>query len=171
MKLTRRNNMDIHSYKQLLELVQTIENTSKNFNALLKQENALLTSQNTQDLTALSKQKKENALTLEKQTKTLHAFLHRANVNNGLYGLSDFIPAMPDSAEKQALSSAWLNIQTLSESNKKSNEVNGAMIELNRRHTQRSLDVLQGQVGTTNATYGADGHAMKGKVSRNISIA
>jgi len=163
--------MSMHSFDQVLELVQVLENTSKHFNDLLEQESAVLASQNNEELIALSSQKKSMVTTLEKQTKTLHIFLISLNINNGLYGLSDAISNMTVIAEQKLLSTAWLNIKALSDANKDLNEINGSIIELNRRHTERSLDVLRGQVGTTNSTYGADGQAMKGKVSRNISIA
>jgi len=162
--------MNIPSSEQVLELVQIIEHTSKQFNELLEKESAILATQDNEQLLALSNHKKEMVLSLEKQTKTLHIFLHSLNINNGLYALSDLISNMPESKEQQLLSTTWLNIQSLSDSNKKLNEVNGSIIELNRRHTQRSLDVLRGQVGTTNSTYGADGQSMKGKISRNISV-
>jgi len=161
----------MHSFDQVLELVQILENTSKQFNNLLEQESAVLASQNNDELIALSVQKKSMVTTLEKQTKTLHIFLISLNINNGLYGLSNVISNMTITTEKQPLSTAWLSIQTLSDANKRLNEVNGSIIELNRRHAERALDVLRGQVGTTNSTYGADGQAMKGKISRNISIA
>jgi len=163
--------MSMHSFDQVLELVQVLESTSKHFNDLLEQESTVLASQNNDELIAVSGQKKSMVATLEKQTKTLHIFLLSLNINNGLYGLSDAISNMSVIAEQQPLSTAWLNIQSLSDANKRLNEVNGSIIELNRRHAERSLDVLRGQVGTTNATYGADGHAKKGTVSRNISIA
>jgi Flagellar biosynthesis/type III secretory pathway chaperone len=67
------------------------------------------------------------------------------------------------------LETSWQNIQSLAEDNKTLNHSNGAMIELNRRHVQRSLEVLRGQVGKETSTYGADGQAMKSKISRNIS--
>jgi len=163
--------MALHSFDQALELVQALENTSKHFNDLLEQESAVLASQNNEELIALSKQKRSMSTALEKQTKTLHIFLISLNINNGLYGLSDSISKMSNVAEKKLLSAAWLNIQSLSDANKNLNEVNGSIIELNRRHTERALDVLRGQVGTTNSTYGPDGQSMKGKNSRNISIA
>jgi len=163
--------MSIHSFDQVLELVQVLENTSKHFNHILEQESAVLASQNNEELITLSKQKKSMVVTLEKQTKTLHVFLISLNINNGLYGLSNAISNMGNRSEQKLLSSAWLNIQSLSDANKNLNEVNGSIIELNRRHTERALDVLRGQVGATNSTYGADGQAMKSKVSRNISIA
>jgi len=163
--------MNIPSLGQTIELVQIIENTSKKFHALLKNESAVLTSQDNEQLVTLAKQKKEMVATLEKQTKTLHISLLSLKVSNGLYGLSDLISSTPKSTDQQLLLAAWTNVKSISDANKKLNEVNGAVIELNRRHTQRSLDVLRGQVGTTNSTYGANGQAMTGQSSRNISIA
>ncbi|ORU94554.1 MAG: flagellar biosynthesis protein FlgN [Cycloclasticus sp. symbiont of Bathymodiolus heckerae] len=162
--------MTTHSSEQLLELVQTLEHISSQLNDILEQEQTVLKAQDSQQLTILSVKKKSLVSALENHTKTVHIFLHNMNVKKGLYGLSNLISEIKSETEKQLLSTSWLRTQTLSEANKKINEVNGSIIELNRRHTQRSLDVLRGQVGATSSTYGADGHAMKNKISRNISI-
>lgn len=156
--------------EQLLELIQILENLSSQLNDVLNQEQVVLKSNDSQQLLELSKTKKALVSNLEKQTKTTHIFLRNMNISQGLYGLSDFLPQIKSSDEKTLVNDAWLNIQALSDENKKLNNTNGSIIELNRRHTQRSLDVLRGQISTPNSTYGSDGQTMKTKVSRNISI-
>jgi flagellar biosynthesis protein FlgN len=157
--------------EQLIVLIQTLESLSSQLNDTLTQEQASLSSNDSQQLLALSKDKKALVSNLEKQTKTTHVFLINMSIKQGLYGLSDFFSQIKPSLEKTSLHDAWLNIQALSEENKKINNANGSIIELNRRHTQRSLDVLRGQTSTTNSTYGSDGQAMKTKTSQNISVA
>lgn len=156
--------------EQLIELIQILENLSSQLNDVLNQEQVVLKSNDSQQLLELSKTKKALVSNLEKQTKTTHIFLRNMNINQGLYGLSGFLPQIKSSDEKTLVNDAWLNIQALSDENKKLNNTNGSIIELNRRHTQRSLDVLRGQISTPNSTYGSDGQTMKTKVSRNISI-
>lgn len=155
---------------QLIELIQILENLSSQLNDVLNQEQVVLKSNDSQQLLELSKTKKALVSNLEKQTKTTHIFLRNMNISQGLYGLSGFLPQIKSSDEKTLVNDAWLNIQALSDENKKLNNTNGSIIELNRRHTQRSLDVLRGQISTPNSTYGSDGQTMKTKVSRNISI-
>ncbi len=157
--------------EQLIALIQTLESISSQLNDTLNQEKATLTSNDSEQLLALSKKKKALVSNLEKQTKTTHIFLKNMNINQGLYGLSDFFSQIKPSVEKTSLHGKWLNIQALSDDNKKLNNANGSIIELNRRHTQRSLDVLRGQTSTTNSTYGSDGQTLKSKISRNISVA
>ena len=157
--------------EQLIALIQTLESLSSQLNDTLNQERASLSANDSEQLFELTKKKKALVSNLEKQTKTTHIFLKNMDINQGLYGLSDFFSHIKPSVEKTSLHNAWLNIQTLSDDNKKLNNANGSIIELNRRHTQRSLDVLRGQTNTTNSTYGSDGQAMKSKISRNISVA
>ena len=157
--------------EQLISLIQALETLSNQLNDTLNQERALLSSNDSTQLLALTTKKKALVSSLEKQTKTTHVFLKNIDIKQGLYGLSDFFSQVKPSVEKTSLHDAWLNVQSLSAENKKLNHANGSIIELNRRHTQRSLDVLRGQTGTANSTYGSDGQAMKSKISRNISIA
>ena len=160
----------MNATEQLVELIRKLENISSELNSVLKQEQAILKSQDSKQLMTLSKEKKTLVSELEKHTKTTHIFLNNMKINKGLYGLSSFISKLKPSDSKELFSTLWSSIETLSEGNKKLNAINGSIIELNRRHTQRCLDVLRGQVGTSTATYGSNGQTMKSKISRNISI-
>lgn len=159
------------SPEQLIELIQTLENISSQLNEILKKEQTILNLNDSQQLIELSNEKKALVSNLENHTKITHVFLKNMDINKGLYGFSDFLSQIKSPDIKTLLKNSWLNIQTLAEDNKKLNHTNGSIIELNRRYTQRSLDVLRGQVSTATSTYGSDGQAMKSKVSRNISIA
>jgi len=162
--------MTTKSPEQLIELIQMLESISGQLNSTLKKEQAILKLNDSQQLTELSNEKKALVSNLENHTKTIHLFLKNMNINKGLYGFSDFLSQIKSGDTKTLLKDAWLNIQTLADDNKKLNHINGSIIELNRRHTQRSLDILRGQINTTTSTYGSDGQTMKSKISRNISI-
>lgn len=164
--------MTANTPQQLIELLQNLEDISKQFNALLISEKEALKAPDSEKLLALSSLKKDLALRLEKSTKTTHVFLNSINIHKGLYGLNHFIKGLKPSHIERKISQLWQNIQDLSDDNQQLNDLNGSIIELNKRYTQRSLDVLRGQVGSSaSATYGADGQAMKSKLSRNITIA
>ncbi len=156
---------------QLIDMIQLLESISSQLNDVLKQEQGILKSNDSPELLAISKEKKTLVSNLESHTKATHVFLRNMKINKGLYGLSDFLSQIKPSETKTRLNDLWLNIQSLSDANKKLNDINGSIIELNRRHTQRSLDVLSGQTGSNTSTYGADGQSRKGRTSSNISIA
>jgi flagella synthesis protein FlgN len=162
--------MSIQSKDPLIELLRNLDNISNCLNETLKEEQAVLKLTDNQQLTTLSTTKKALVSSLEAQTKSIHVLLKNNRINKGLYGLSDFIEQLNPGEGKQTLTELWASIQALSEDNKKLNDINGSIIELNRRYTQRSLDVLRGQIGVSNSTYGSDGQAMTSKVSRNLSI-
>jgi len=164
--------MTANTPKQLIELLQNLEGISKQFNEVLSSEKEALEAPDSEKLLALSSIKKELAQRLEKSTKTTHVFLNNINIHKGLYGLNSFIKGLKPSDVQRKISQLWQNVQNLSDDNKRLNDLNGSIIELNKRYTQRSLDVLRGQVGSSaSATYGADGQAMKSKLSRNITVA
>jgi flagella synthesis protein FlgN len=162
--------MSIQSKDPLIELLRNLDNISNCLNETLKEEQAVLKLTDNQQLTTLSATKKALVSSLEAQTKSIHVLLKNNRINKGLYGLSNFIEQLNPGEGKQTLTELWASIQALSEDNKKLNDINGSIIELNRRYTQRSLDVLRGQIGVSNSTYGSDGQAMTSKVSRNLSI-
>lgn len=160
-----------HSTDELMQLLKTLESISAQLKDALEEEKGVLESLDSQQLIRISTVKKGLIVNLERHTKTTHLFLKNKGVSKGLYGLNELIKKSDQNNAQKQLSEVWLNIQALSDDNKLSNDINGSIIELNRRYTQRSLDVLRGQVGVGHATYGADGQSLKSKVSRNLSIA
>lgn len=163
--------MKTQSIDQLVGLLQTLNSLSSQLNDLLKQEKISLEAPDSDNLLALSTVKKRLVSELEKNTKTMHLFLKNMNVSRGLYQLDDFISQLKLTDTKQLMTELWSEVQRFSIDNKKQNEVNGSIIELNRRYTQRSLAVLRGQLGINNTTYGSNGQSMNSKISRNITTA
>ena len=163
--------MDTQLINQLIKLLETLEHVSKQLNDVLKQEKLILRSPNSQELLSLSLTKKKFVSDLEKHTKKTHMFLKEININKGLYQLTSFISEIKSADVHLLMSNLWSSVQELSNDNKKLNELNGSIIELNRRYTQRSLDVLRGQIGANSATYGSKGQVMNSKLSRSVTTA
>lgn len=159
------------SIDQVIKLLETLEHVSKQLNDVLQEEKSILRSPDSQELLSLSLTKKKLVSDLEKHTKTTHLFLKKININKGLYQLTSFISEIKSPDAHLLMSNLWSSVQELSNDNKKLNEVNGSIIELNRRYTQRSLDVLRGQIGTNSATYGSKGQVMNSKLSRSVTTA
>lgn len=158
------------SVAELNSLLTKLESLSKKMADILLEEQDLLNASDAKELIGLAKKKKEIVTSLEQTTRITHKFLLSFNIKNGLYGLSDFIEQQPAEV-KDTLQNTWLSTKKSIQQNKHVNDINGSIIELNRRFTQRSLDVLRGQIGSGNETYGANGQSQKGTLSRNISIA
>lgn len=158
------------SITELNTLLSKLENLSKKMADILLEEQTLLNASDAKKLIELAKQKKQIVTLLEQSTRVTHKFLLALNIKNGLYGLSEFIEQQSDDV-KAVLQSTWLSTKKTIQHNKHINDINGSIIELNRRFTQRSLDVLRGQIGPSNETYGANGQSHKSTISRNISIA
>ncbi|MDX2425649.1 MAG: flagellar protein FlgN [Cycloclasticus sp.] len=163
--------MNTQSIDQLIKLLETLENVSNQLNDALKQEKEILRTPDSQELLALTFTKKKLVSDLENLTKTTHLFLKKHNVEKGLYQLSNFISDVMPADSQLLLNNSWSTIQKLSIDNKKLNELNGSIIELNRRYTQRSLDILRGQIGTNSATYGSKGQVMSSRLSRSVNTA
>jgi len=164
--VTMTNELDI----ELNRLLESLSMASEKMSDVLKMEHEYLTKYNREGLLTIIDEKKQLGQLTETQTRTLHKHLTQKGVANGVYGLKKHLKSLTGSDDDQLLT-LWLNIESLIEKNKTYNERNGAIVELNRKHAQRSLDVLRGQTGSpVSETYGADGYTQKEKNTRNISI-
>jgi len=155
---------------KLNQLLESLSTANLKMSDALKKEYECLTKYNNEELSTIIDKKKELSLFIENQTRTMHKHLIKMGIKKGIYGLQNHLETRPKPDDNQTLK-LWLSIEILLKKNKTLNEGNGAIVELNRKHTLRSLDVLRGQTGTqANETYGSDGYTQKEKITRNISI-
>ncbi|MBV1951641.1 MAG: flagellar protein FlgN [Cycloclasticus sp.] len=161
----------MNDLNHLTQLLETLENTSTLLNEALKQETVILNASNSEALITVSSQKKSLVSQLEKQTKVLHIFLVKKDVKEGLYGLESLLNSIKTKEPELVVHQLWTSIQILINNNKELNYSNGSIIELNKRYTQRAIDVLQGKSGLSHHTYGADGLSTTSPLSRNINTA
>ncbi len=161
----------MNDLNHLTQLLETIENTSTLLNEALKQETSILNSSNSDALMTVSSQKKSLVSQLEKHTKILHVFLVKKGVKEGLYGLEDLLTNIKTKEPELVVHQLWGSIQTLINDNKELNYSNGSIIELNKRYTQRAIDVLHGKSELSHQTYGANGLSTTSPLSRNINTA
>ncbi|VAX12602.1 hypothetical protein MNBD_GAMMA24-243 [hydrothermal vent metagenome] len=64
----------------------------------------------------------------------------------------------------------WQQIETLTHQCRKQNQINGIMLEKNRRRTERALAILKGQTPQT-ATYSASGEACHNQQRHSLAKA
>lgn len=163
--------MNDENHHHLLELLQSLLNASHKMKETLHDEQGFLTAYDNEGILKVTGVKKQITSLIENHTKTIHKYLLNIGIPRGLYNLSAYIEQLTSTPNTEQAIKLWASIEAFTIENKTANETNGAIVELNRRHAQRSLDVLRGQSGaSTMDTYGSDGHAKKGKISRNISI-
>ncbi len=161
----------MNDLNHLTQLLETLENTSSLLNKTLNQEATILNSSNSEALITVSSQKKSLVSQLEKQTKVLHLFLVKKGIKEGLYGLESLLNNIKTKEPELVIHQLWASIQVLINNNKELNFSNGSIIELNKRYTQRAIDVLQGKSELSHHTYGANGLSTTSPLSRNINTA
>ncbi len=161
----------MNDLNHLTQLLETLENTSTLLNEALKQEATILSSSNSEALITTSSQKKSLVSQLEKNTKVLHVFLVKKGVKEGLYGLEALLDNIKVQEPELIIHQLWDSIQNLINQNKELNFSNGSIIELNKRYTQRAIDVLHGKSELSHHTYGANGLSTTSPLSRNINTA
>jgi len=162
--------MKSEQYDHMKKHLELLTKLSLEMNTLLNGEKAVLDSGNNSEIIELASKKKICVTSLETQTRSFHQYLLNIPLKNGLYGLSDFFQGHL-SEENTTLDKNWLSIQKTTEDNKRLNNLNGSILELNRLYVKRSLEALQGQLTTSSKTYGADGQTEKNIISRHFSIA
>jgi len=144
------NIQEIHS--QLTALLKV----THDMNDCLVEEQAALSTIDSESILAASDQKKTVLKRLEQQAVHFHKHLINSGIANGLSAFSQWIEkqAEPSLAE---MKQDWLKIQELTQTNKMLNEANGACISISQRQAQRSIEILRGQQGFASQTYGRDG--------------
>lgn len=71
--------------------------------------------------------------------------------------------------EMPALAQLWTELLDLAEACRRQNQSNGALVDTQRRHVQRALDILRGEPDAT--TYGPDGDTDRRSGSHSLAKA
>ncbi len=126
---------DIKSY--LEQLFHALENEYK---ALLENDIQVIESIAQEKIILM-----EHLEDLNKERRTL---LEAAGLNLNISGVEDFLnnDTINDAiVDKPKLKTLWAAVSTLSKQCEKQNNINGIVIENNKRHTENALNVLQGK--------------------------
>lgn len=138
----------------------------ESFVALLRNEQALLSSGANEGLTALAEKKSSAAIELGRLATARDQALARLHLPPGRAGMDAWAITGAGSASQNN----WDRLLTLAADARAINEANGKAISLHLQHNQMALSVLMAAADRT-ATYGPDGQPQAGIGGRSLGSA
>ncbi len=139
-------------------LEETASYLEQLFQALLN-ENKALADDNIQAVQEIAQEKVLLMEQLEDLNKERRSLLETAGLDLSATGIDDFF-SNNSITKSSGLSALWKTIATLSKQCEKQNNINGIVIENNKRRTESALSILQGKQQTTEL-YSNKGQSIK----------
>lgn len=127
---------------------------------ILQQEQRALAQRDAAALDRIIPEKQRQVAGLETLAQSRTSALRAAGVTGDI----NAVAARLRSDER--LSRPWRELLALLDQCRRLNQINGGMVEANRRYIERALAVLSGQTAADSETYGPSGAARAGLASR-----
>ncbi len=106
---------------------------------------------------------------LEDLEKERHALLLAAGLDFDSNGIMAYLQRGTSRTRNQT-AAIWQKIETLTQQCRRQNQINGIMLEKNRRRTEKALAILKGQTPQT-ATYTANGETSHSQPRNSLAKA
>jgi len=145
--------------KKIFSLLHEIASYLEQLHAALNTEHKALSENNITDIQTIAQEKIILMEHLEDLDKERRLVLEKAGLNLSATGIEDYFQ-QSSSTSAPELKSLWETIAHLSKQCEQQNDVNGIIIESNRRHTENALSILQGKQQNTEL-YTSKGKSVK----------
>ena len=152
--------------KNILPLLQEISSYLQQLLDALHSEHAALSKNDLKAVQSISEEKillMEHLEDLNKERRTL---LENAGLDITSTGIGDFLQNSK-SPRAPLIKSLWKEISNLSNQCDKQNNINGIVIESNKRHTENALSILQGKQQNTEL-YSKKGESIKASHNQTL---
>ena len=145
--------------KKVLPLLQEIVNYLQQLLVALNKEHKALVDKNIDSIQSISEEKIVLMEHLEDLDKERRNLLDNAGLDITSTGVGDFIQNS-NSPRAPQIKALWNEISNISKQCDKQNNINGIIIESNKRHTENALSILQGKPQNTEL-YSKNGESIK----------
>ena len=135
----------------------------------LQHEHALLAGRDPYTIEQVAQEKQKLLAQLDSSGRAHSAALSKAGYSPSKQSLQDWLQ-QADKHNGSQLSSLWRRLESLLTECHQQNQLNGGMIEIRRRHTQRALSILLGKPEETEL-YNPEGAARGAGISRSLARA
>jgi len=144
---------------KITPLLEDIANYLEQLFHALENEFKALSDNDIQAIQAIAQEKVLLMEQLEDLNKERRLLLEEAGLNLATTGIDDLLNSSKITSSPH-LKTLWNNISNLSKQCDKQNNINGIIIDNNKRHTENALSVLQGKQ-QTNELYSSKGQSIK----------
>ncbi len=145
--------------RNISPLLEDIANYLEQLFHALENEYRALSENDIQAIESIAQEKIILMEQLEDLNKERRALLEAAGLDLDANGIDDFLNSSTIT-DKPKLKTLWNDISNLSKQCEKQNNINGIIIENNKRHTENALSVLQGKQQTAEL-YSNKGQSIK----------
>jgi len=145
--------------KKVLPLLQEIVNYLQQLLVALDNEHKALVDKNIDSIQTISEEKIVLMEHLEDLNKERRNLLDNAGLDITSTGVGDFLQNS-NSPRAPQMKALWDEISNISKQCDKQNNINGIIIESNKRHTENALSILQGKSQNTEL-YSNKGESIK----------
>lgn len=145
--------------KKVLPLLQEIVNYLQQLLVALNNEHKALVDKNIDSIQTISEEKIVLMEHLEDLNKERRNLLDNAGLDITSTGVGDFLQNS-NSPRAPQMKALWDEISNISKQCDKQNNINGIIIESNKRHTENALSILQGKPQSTEL-YSNKGESIK----------
>ena len=135
----------------------------------LESEYAALTENNLEHIVQLANDKNRLFEFLEDLEKERHELLLAAGLDFDSNGIMAYLQRNK-AQTKDDSTAVWRQIETLTKQCRKQNQINGIILEKNRRRTEKALAILKGQIPQA-GTYTASGETCKSQPRHSLARA
>jgi len=145
--------------RKFIPLLEDIANYLEQLFHALENEYQALSDNNLPAIETVAQEKVLLMEQLEDLNKERRLLLEEAELNLSATGIDNFFNSSTIN-NNPSLKTLWGSISTLSTQCEKQNNINGIIIDNNKRHTENALSVLQGKQQTTEL-YSSKGQSIK----------
>ncbi len=145
--------------RKFIPLLEDIANYLEQLFHALENEYQALSDNNLPAIEAIAQEKVLLMEQLEDLNKERRLLLEEAGLNLSATGIDNFFNSSTIN-NNPSLKTLWGSISTLSTQCEKQNNINGIIIDNNKRHTENALSILQGKQQTTEL-YSSKGQSIK----------
>lgn len=156
---TDATTLDVHFERVIADAMRLL--------AVLKHEHSLLSGRDATAIERVAEEKRHYLTQLDASGQAHGAALRAAGYTEYTQSMQDWLKQLDKRAGSQ-LTSLWQQLESLLTACHQQNQLNGGVIEISRRHTQRALSILHGKPEETEL-YSPGGATRGGGFSRTLA--
>lgn len=151
--------LDVHFERVIADAMRLL--------AVLKHEHSLLSGRDATAIERVAEEKQHYLTQLDASGQAHAAALHAAGYTERTQSMQDWLKQF-DKRTGSRLTPLWQQLESLLTACQQQNQLNGGVIEISRRHTQRALSILLGKPEETEL-YSPGGATHGGGFSRTLA--
>lgn len=158
---THAATLDVHFERVIADAMRLL--------AVLQHEHTLVSGRDASAIEQIAQEKQQFLAQLDASGRAHSTALHAAGYTQHTQSMQDWLRQVDKNTGSQ-LTPLWQRLESLLTACRQQNQLNGGVIEISRRHTQRALGILLGKTEEAEL-YNPDGATSGSRFSRTLARA